>query len=188
MRMRFGACAACMRLLAMEGVSGRRSALSFHEEARGNGLAASGERVDRRPIAARTGGGDRDIKGAFAPSVWNGRTIPTRLDRVTQRFARRETRDPPALLPSTGPEPFGERSFVFGRERVPRLNAAGGEHEAQASVRERPPVQIGTFLRREHTRHRDARSELVRSADVGRNASPGRDAREREQRSRKRAT
>lgn len=47
-----------MRLSAMEGVSGRRSALTFHEEARGNGLGglrnvlAIGDRSQRTPEEA----------------------------------------------------------------------------------------------------------------------------------------
>jgi len=142
----------------MEGVSGRRSALTFHEEARGNGLGGlrSGCRsvTDRRASRGRR----QRHQGCFRIRARGiGRTIPTRFGRITQRFARRETRDPPALLPSTGPEPFGEPSSVLGRERVARLNVARCGHEAQASVREGPPVQIGRLLRREHTRHRDAR-------------------------------
>jgi hypothetical protein len=173
----------------MEGVSGRTSALTFHEEARGNGLGGlrNGCRsvTDRRAVRRRR---QRHQGCIRIRACGIGRIIPTRFDRVTQRFARRETRDPPALLPSTGPEPFGERSFVLGREGVARLNAARSEHEAQASVREGPPVQIGGFCVGSTRGTGMLESELVRSADVGRNASPGRDAREREQRSRKRAT
>jgi len=65
-----------------------------------------------------------------------GRTIPTRFfERLTQRFARREARGSPVSLASEGPEPVGARPLVSGREGVARLNAAQGEHEAQASVR-----------------------------------------------------
>lgn len=87
-------------------------------------------------------GTDRNGKSREATETSRVRSIRARgrtnnphaiFERLTQRFARRETRGSPVLLASEGPEPVGARSLVFGRERVARLNAAQSEHEAQAS-------------------------------------------------------
>lgn len=179
----------CMRLSAMEGVSGRRSALTFHEEARGNGLG--GLRSKRRSVTDRRACRRRRQRCQGLIRISSRGTdeqSPRDSDRIAQRSARRETRVPPISLPSTGPEPFGEPSSVLGRERVARLNVARCGHEAQASVREGPPVQIGGFCVGSTRGTGMLEVNWFWSADVGRNASPGRDAREREQRSRKRAT
>jgi hypothetical protein len=57
----------CMRLSAMEGVSDRRSALTFHEVARGNDLGvlwSARDSIETDRIAVGEGRCDRDVKGA----------------------------------------------------------------------------------------------------------------------------
>jgi len=176
-----------MRLSAMEGVSGRRSALTFHGEARGHGLGVlwswRGIGDDRRTQRGTRQGRQGCGRTNRVKDEYSSRD----LGRLTQRSARRETRVPPISLPSPGPEPRGERSLVLGRESVARLNAARCEHEAQASRRVRRSMQIERLRSGAHEAQGARKREQVRSADVGRNASTGRDAREREQRPRTRA-
>jgi len=118
-----------------------------------------------------------------------GRTIPTRFfERLTQRFARREARGSPVSLASEGPEPVGARSFVSGRERVARLNAARREHEAQASDT-REVTGENRLVSTPGAHEARGYSELIGSECRRRSVRiSDRDALGREQRPRKRAT
>jgi len=109
------------------------------ETALASSEASARSETDRR--ARRRRRQRRQGRVRFEPR--EGPILLARLGRLAQRSARRETRVPPISLPSPGPEPCGELRFALGRDGVARLNAARREHEAQASLKERPPLQIG---------------------------------------------
>jgi hypothetical protein len=116
----------------------------------------------------------RQGRGRFE-RVERTNTPPRDLERLAQRFARREARVSPVSLRIGGPRAprctRSRRKAASVIDATPRGVRIESEHEAQASEREGPsPARAGRSLHREHTRH-GCWVVLVRSADVGRNAS-----------------
>jgi hypothetical protein len=120
---------------------------------------------------------------------------PRERDRFARRFARRETRVPPASLRIGGPRAFrctpsrrvAEKSIDASRERS-AWNVAESEPEARASERGKFGGESGSSFRAGNTRGTRFSKLDWFGVQTTIEAHLDRDAHEREERSRKRAT